>query len=338
MGFPPSQKNWLGKLLFLMAVTLLVYQPGEGQAFQANKKASQQSQPSKKQQAAPRRRSQSSHARRAQEQQRCIDPDQSPSNREAVGTGTDRYQQTAVSGRLHGVYQNLADFCNQPGHLVEYFCDADGITMRNQALPCPQGEVCHQGRCAVPLTQCSGMNGSWESNRTYLVTQDIQHRVLDAENACFFIQQKTNVTLDCQNHRLDGMGVRHPEDNAEANVFQSDLHGTGIWLEQTNQSTIKNCVIQKLSSGVVLREANNNRFQNITIMDTIDGFSLSSAAANNNNLFQNNRSCNSIFWDFSCSLGEGNSGNGNHFNRTTGTPECNLFPGNPGAGVFNRCN
>lgn len=86
---------------------------------------------------------------------------------------------------------------------------------------------------------------------TYILTADI----IDSSNVACFNITASNITLDCQNHIIDGVGTS----------------GTyGIYTTEEN-ITIKNCVLSDWNYGIYLYNSNSSTLSNVTSHDSSIG-------------------------------------------------------------------
>lgn len=128
------------------------------------------------------------------------------------------------------------------------------------------------------LTQDAVCLNYYESNKDYYISTDVQ----DYSSTCFNIQDKENITIDCQGHTIDGSGVP----------------GTrGINIEGSNNITFNNCKISGFERGLYMQNSLYNNFYNLSINATTTGIYIEKTAHRNTfeNLLVNNSQTNAMY-------------------------------------------
>ncbi|MFH8109690.1 MAG: NosD domain-containing protein [Candidatus Aenigmatarchaeota archaeon] len=105
-----------------------------------------------------------------------------------------------------------------------------------------------------------------EDGETYYLIEDI--RGYDVRIPCIIINAY-NITLDCQGHRIEGIGL-----------------GYGIRIDEGGNIIIRNCIITNFRYGIYLRYSSNNTITNNTINYNYNGIYLR-YSSNNSIIFNN---------------------------------------------------
>ncbi len=120
---------------------------------------------------------------------------------------------------------------------------------------------------SINIAACSNLN---TMGGLYNLTADITNAT---SLACMNLSAN-NVTLDCQNHIIDGDG--------------GVLSYYGIYLSrgsaQSTNVTIQNCIIKDFPTGLQISNSKNNLIKNITTYNNTWGISISTSS-NSNNFF-----------------------------------------------------
>ena len=108
------------------------------------------------------------------------------------------------------------------------------------------GDSCVANKCTskptiVSLDKCQGVGYNWVEGQSYKLMNDIK---LDATSAVCLQPTKSKITLDCNNKKISGN------------------NGVGIFLEQLNGVSIKNCNIANFKIGINVAGGKNNTFIN----------------------------------------------------------------------------
>lgn len=130
---------------------------------------------------------------------------------------------------------------------------------------------CYNGNYIYPISKCEVLD---ISGATYYLTQDI----LDYPNSTCIEITANNVTLDCQNHIIDGIDIQDSK---------------GIYIRASG-TRIVNCVVSDWYFGVYF-SSNYNRIENVSAKSNYDAFylpvssynriTLSNVMGNNKGLF-----------------------------------------------------
>jgi len=105
-------------------------------------------------------------------------------------------------------------------------------------------------------------------NQSYNLLDDLQNSTCGYTCDNGFYIDKDNVTLDCNGHTIRGNGS-----------------GTGIYVNNSNNVTIKNCIIVNFTTGIYFNSSDDGFVLNNTVYDNSIGINLTSS---DNNLIYNN--------------------------------------------------
>ena len=176
------------------------------------------------------------------------------------------------TGSLHNILTgNTA--CNAERYDIHLSSDSNDNTGTDNICTIKRDDDANTGLascmpgCPPPVFPITGCRQLIKEGGTYILQNDI------SSSSCFTFSAN-NITLDCNSHTITGLGG-----------------GTGIKVQERNNITIKNCIVNNFSDGIFLMVSSYDNITNNTVSLNNNGiFTLGSS----DNKITNNTFCSNI--------------------------------------------